>query len=275
MTALQARFEVRAGSFELSVDLELAGGVLVLFGPSGAGKSLTVAALAGLVRPHSGRIELAGRLVFDSEQRLHVPARRRRVGYVPQHNALFPFADVAANVAFGLPRAQRRADSPRVRLLLEELELSDLASALPESLSGGERQRVALARALAPAPDLLLLDEPFASIDRDGRRRIRATLAETLERHGTPAVFVTHSEVEALELGDRLVLFERGRTAASGSPAELLAGGAWLEGRVSEAGPGEAGRARVELRDAVVEGPAELLEPGADGRIRLPVGPAD
>ncbi|HZS42345.1 MAG TPA: ATP-binding cassette domain-containing protein [Polyangia bacterium] len=274
--AVEARFTVEVGvngsHFKLESELALERGVLVLFGPSGAGKSLTLQALAGLVRPSRGTIRVHGQLLFDGERRLDVPAHKRAIGYVPQHHSLFPFCDVAENVAFGLPRAQRRRDNPEVRALLDELGLAHLASSRPASLSGGERQRVALARALAVRPRLLLLDEPFASIDQDGRVQLRKILRETLARRDTPAVFVTHDPAEALALGDSLVRFERGRSTVAGEPASLLRRGqpVIVSGELS--GPprplGE-GRAEVTLRDATVDAPAELLEQGETSGLRL------
>ncbi len=223
--AIVADFVVEVGGrkdrFRLTVALELDEGVLVLFGPSGSGKSLTVQALVGVVRPASGRIVVRGRTLYD-DRGGWVPPHRRHIGYVPQHHSLFPFCDVYDNIAFGLPAAERRGTSPIVEQLIEELDLGHLRHARPVNLSGGERQRVALARALAVRPELLLLDEPFASIDVDGRAEVRETLQRTLAHHGTPAVFITHDRDEARALADRVVLFERGRTAASGSP-ELLA----------------------------------------------------
>ena len=199
MPLLDASFVLSAGNFSLTAELRLAEGVLILFGPSGAGKSLTVSALAGLVRPERGHIHLDGRPLYDSQAAIDVPTRDRHVGFVPQHHSLFPFLNVAENVAFGLPKARRRPDEPRVLELLKELELDHLASSRPGSLSGGERQRVAFARALAVDPKVLLLDEPFASIDRDGRRRVRAVLSRVLRSHKIPAVLVTHDPSEALE----------------------------------------------------------------------------
>ena len=274
--AVDASFEVLVGGrrrpFRLAVELRLDQGVLVLFGPSGSGKSLTLQALAGLIRPTRGRIVIGGRPLYDGEARVWVPPHRRRVGYVPQHHVLFPFRDVADNVAFGLPRRERRRDNPRVVALLDEVGLAHLAAAEPASLSGGERQRVALARALIVRPDVLLLDEPLASIDPAGRAELRAVVVQTLRRHGTPAVFVTHSRREALRVGDRAVLYERGRTAACGTPAELLVSDApmHLSGRLAgSAGEEEDGRVRVELAQAVLTGPRDLLQPTADGSLDL------
>ena len=167
---------------------------------------------------------------------------------------------MAENVAFGLPR-ERRRDDPTVAALMEELELTHLAQARPASLSGGERQRVAVARALAVEPDLLLLDEPFASIDRAGRRRARAVVARVLEAHGTPAVLVTHDAAEALELGTRVVLYERGRTTRSGTPSEVLPSTVRLTATLGPDGT---------LEGARLEGDVARLEGDVDVTFTLP-----
>ncbi|MCO4771505.1 MAG: ATP-binding cassette domain-containing protein [Deltaproteobacteria bacterium] len=273
MALLDADFTLHVGGFDLAVTLQLESGVLVLFGPSGAGKSLTVSALAGLVTPSSGRIRLGGETLFDRAASVDVPTRHRHVGYVPQHHSLFPFCSVAENVAFGLPRERRRRDDPRVVELLEELELTHLADARPGSLSGGERQRVAFARALAVQPQLLLLDEPFASIDRAGRARVRSVLRRVLRRHRTPAVLVTHDPAEALELGDHLVRFERGRTIDAGTPEALLRQPEIvLHGRLETGADGA-----QHLHDVRVKAPAGALVAGPDGQVtlRVPVPPPD
>lgn len=255
--------------FTVTAELSLSRGVLVLFGPSGAGKSLTVQVLAGLIRPARGRLVVRGEPLYDSERRVFVPPHRRSVGYVPQHHALFQHLSVEQNVAFGLPWRERRRRSPRIAALLEELGLSQLAGARPASLSGGERQRVALARALAVQPRLLLLDEPFASIDLQGRAALRRSVREVLRHHGIPAVFVTHDPEDAMALGDSMVRFERGRTTVTGAPAALLGRDQPVLLRGAPAGPpvqlGE-GRVRLELAAASVEGPAELLAGEEEGR---------
>ncbi|MFT3769505.1 MAG: ATP-binding cassette domain-containing protein [Minicystis sp.] len=262
--ALDARFAIAVGggerAFRVEAELLLDSGVLVLFGPSGVGKTLTLQALAGLLNPTSGHIRVGGEPLFDAARGIRVPAHERRVGLVPQQHALFPFLDVAGNVAFGLPRRERRG--ARVTALLEELGLARLASARPSSLSGGERQRVALARALAVEPRLLLLDEPFASIDRGGRAALGRMVREVIDRRGVPAVLVTHDPEEAIAIGDRLVRFERGRTTVSGAPRALLGRGervtitGAIDGAIEPAGEG---RARARLREAVIEGPAEVV----------------
>lgn len=225
--AIEAALSLEVGDatsrFSLEVNLSHRAGILVLFGPSGSGKSLTLECLVGLIRPARGRVVVRGHTLVDTDARIEVPAHQRRIGYVPQHHSLFPFCSVRENVAFGLPRAERHArTSPVVDELIEELGLSALRDARPDRLSGGERQRVALARALAVRPRLLVLDEPFASLDLDGRAEIGRTVRRTLARHDTPAVFVTHDPVEAVQMGDWLVRFERGRSVEAGEPAALL-----------------------------------------------------
>ncbi len=276
--ALSAQLTVIAGkgseAFTVTSELTLDRGLLVLFGPSGAGKSLTLQALAGLIPPARGRILVQGEALYDAERRISVPAQHRRIGYVPQLHSLFPFLDVTENVAFGLPRRERRRDNPRVLSMLEELGLARLARARPISLSGGERQRVALARALIVEPRLLLLDEPFASIDQPGRAALRAALRAAIDRRGMPAVLVTHDADEALSLGDRLVRFERGRSTVSGAPAELLGRGKAISVAGEAQGEAEsldAGRARLRLREAVIEGPAMMFEGITAGAVKLSI----
>ena len=222
---IDADFRVSVGRgrtrFDLTAQLELDRGVLVLFGPSGSGKSLTLQTVVGLVRPAKGRLVGDGEALFDTDNDTWVPAHRRQIGYVPQHHALFPFCNVEANIAFGLPRAERNKPGV-VDGLIEELGLGDLRGAMPQRLSGGERQRVALARALAVKPRMLVLDEPFASIDQTGRAELREALLNTLDSREVPALFVTHDPMEAIAVGDRLVRFEVGKSCECGDPREIL-----------------------------------------------------
>lgn len=271
--ALEAELTLDVGGFAVHAELRLQEGVLVFFGPSGAGKSLTLRAIAGLVRPKAGFIRVRGETLFDSARGVDVPSHLRRIGYVPQHHSLLPFRDVSANVAFGLPRAERKGDSAEVRALLEELGLAHLAHAMPPRLSGGERQRVALARALAVRPRLLLLDEPFASLDLEGRRRLREVVKETLRRHETPAAFVTHDPEEALTVGTQVVRFERGRTTETGVPALLLSAHAPLElslGAEAVLRVREDGECELVIGGLKLTGPREHLEAlQREGRLSL------
>lgn len=223
---LDARFSVKldsgARSFRLESSFTLEHGVLALYGPSGSGKSTVLKTLAGIVRPDSGHIRIADRTVYDSDRKVATPAHLRSIGYVPQQRSLLPFLNIWDNVVFGLDRRARRRNNAKILALLEELGLADLALAMPATLSGGEAQKVALARALAVEPGLLLLDEPFASVDHGSRKRLLARLRATLEARPVPAVFVTHDPNEVRMVADQVVLIETGRTLGQGSVSAML-----------------------------------------------------
>ena len=196
-----------------------AGELLTLLGPSGCGKTTTLRLIAGLDRPDSGTIRIAGREMTDP----FVPPERRGVGLVFQDYALFPHLSVLGNVLFGLrhlPRAQRR---PRARETLALVGLTIFETRMPHQLSGGQQQRVALARALAPRPALLLLDEPFSNLDAQLRHSTRQEVRSILRQSGTTAILVTHDQEEALAFSDRLVLMRGGRAEQTGTPQEVYA----------------------------------------------------
>jgi molybdate transport system ATP-binding protein len=212
----------RLAGFSLDVGWSTEDGVVVLFGPSGAGKTLTLHALAGLVRPDTGRIVVDGTVFFDSRAGIDLAPQRRRVGYVFQGYALFPHLSVAENLGFGLrhrPRGERQA---RVAAMAERLGLSDRMDRRPSELSGGERQRVALGRALAIDPALLLLDEPLSALDQPLRRTLRDELRAILRECGAAAVVVTHDVAEAYRLGDRVIVYDAGRVVQAAPRSELL-----------------------------------------------------
>jgi iron(III) transport system ATP-binding protein len=186
-----------------------AGEVLGLVGPSGSGKSTLLRLIAGIDRPWGGVIRVAGEEVASPA--VFVPAERRRVGMVFQDYALFPHLTVAANVAFGLRGLPRRQADEVVRTLLERVHLSRYAASYPHTLSGGERQRVALARALAPTPRVLLMDEPFSSLDADLRERVRRDTVDLLRDLHTTTIVVTHDLKEAVQMTDRVAVLRAGR----------------------------------------------------------------
>jgi iron(III) transport system ATP-binding protein len=201
---------------DLTFSLE-AGHILALLGPSGCGKTTTLRLIAGFEVPDAGEIAIGGRLVARAGDG-GVPPEERGVGVVFQDYALFPHLTVEANVAFGvarLPRAERRA---RVARMLELVGLSDLGARYPHELSGGQQQRVATARALAPAPTLLLLDEPFSNLDADLRAQMRDEVQKILRTTGTTAVFVTHDQEEAFTIADVVGVLNHGRLEQLGSP---------------------------------------------------------
>ncbi|WP_213955607.1 ATP-binding cassette domain-containing protein [Variovorax sp. dw_954] len=174
-----------------------------LLGPSGAGKSTVLLAMAGLVPGAKGHVRLNGTTLLDTAAHVDLPARERRIGFVFQDYALFPHMTVMQNIMFGMHRlgsAASPATTARIEELLHQFGLEQLASAYPRHLSGGQKQRVALARAVAPNPRLLLLDEPLSALDTQLRTRLRAELAEMLDRVQVPTLVVTHDphDVEAL-----------------------------------------------------------------------------
>ena len=194
------------------VTLGLAAGQIgVLIGPSGCGKTTLLRAVAGLEPLGEGRVLIDGQVLGDAAAGVQVAPEARRIGMVFQDYALFPHLNVSANVAFGvqqLPRAQRKA---RVQEMLDLVGLGDVAQRAPHQLSGGQQQRIALARALAPQPQLLLLDEPFSSLDADLRETLAQELRGILKDSGTTALFVTHDQLEAFALGDVIGVMHRGR----------------------------------------------------------------
>ena len=192
------------------VNLGLAAGQIgVLIGPSGCGKSTLLRAVAGLEPAKAGEIRLQDRLV--SGPSVHVDAGARRVGMVFQDYALFPHLSVERNVAFGIEHLGRRERADRVREVLALVGLQGQEQRMPHELSGGQQQRVALARAMAPQPSLLLLDEPFSSLDVDLRERLAHELRQILKSAGATALFVTHDQLEAFAIGDLIGVMCEGR----------------------------------------------------------------
>jgi molybdate transport system ATP-binding protein len=222
MARLQVEIVKALPGFTLDVAWTAGDGVAALFGPSGAGKSLTLQCLAGLVRPDRGRIEVDGRVLFDSAAGIEVPPQDRRVGFVFQGYALFPHLTVAGNVGFGLRGRPRDERARRTAEVVARLGLGGLEHRLPRELSGGQRQRVALGRALAIDPALLLLDEPLSALDLPRRQALRDELGALLAELGTAAVLVTHDFTEAYRLGDRIVVYDAGRVVQAAPRSELL-----------------------------------------------------
>jgi iron(III) transport system ATP-binding protein len=213
IVGVDKRFGERLAVDGVSLDLRV-GEMLTILGPSGCGKTTLLRLIAGLELPDAGSIEIAGRRVAGPGA--SVPPERRRVGMVFQDHALFPHLTVAANVGYGL-----RSDPDRGVRVVELLELVGLAGEadrMPYELSGGMAQRVALARALAPRPDVVLLDEPFSSLDAALRTQLRGDVREILRASGTSAILVTHDQDEALTLGDRMAVMVRGRIEQLDTP---------------------------------------------------------
>lgn len=216
--------------FSLAVDATLDAPVTALFGPSGAGKTTLLELIAGLRRPAAGRIRLHGRVLTDTRERLDLPARARRVGYVPQDGALFPHLCARRNLLYGANRVAHRApgaspdspSGPAFERVVAVLELQAHLDRGVDVLSGGERQRVALGRALLANPSLLLLDEPLSGLDAELKRRILPYLRAVRDEFRVPILYVTHHPDEVVALCDDVLLLDRGRVARQGTPAALF-----------------------------------------------------
>jgi molybdate transport system ATP-binding protein len=216
--AIQKRFE----GFSLDVAFVTDHSFVILFGPSGSGKSLTLQALAGAIQPDHGRIVIDNSIIYDHAQRILLPPQTRRIGYVPQHYALFPHLTVEKNIAFGLSQMSRSGQKQRVKELLDLFSLQGLAHRRPHELSGGQQQRVALARALAVQPRLLLLDEPFAALDAPLRTSLRQELLQLQERLALKIVLVSHDHADAFALGQQIIVYNNGRVIQQGARDDIF-----------------------------------------------------
>lgn len=200
-----------------NADLDVPVGTLMaVLGPSGCGKTTLLRMIAGFERPDAGSVAVGGHTLVD--HRTFVAPEKRRLGLVPQEGALFPHLSVARNIAFGLPRGESAA---RVAELLDLVGLPGIGTRMPHELSGGQQQRVALARALAPRPEVVLLDEPFAALDAGMRAEVRAEVRSVLRAAGATAVLVTHDQEEALSTADRVAVMAKGRVAQTAAPEDL------------------------------------------------------
>jgi molybdate transport system ATP-binding protein len=280
--------------FRLDVELQVPVGVTALFGPSGSGKSTLLRCLAGLLRPTHGRIELGGRVLFSSVDRIDLPPESRRLGYVPQEGLLFPHLSLRRNIYYGLARdgdaapaeARRRAEE-----LIDLLGLRPLLDRRPAEVSYGEAQRAALLRALVIGPQALLMDEPLSALDRALKARALSDLREMKSRPSLriPVLYVTHDAAEVLALADRVLLIHDGRIVGEGGPelaihppggfagggADNLITGRLLPGPRGDAGFSVAwGAYRLKV-SGQVPGAAEGLSPSGGERVTLAFGPTE
>lgn len=223
VSGLIVDIQKQLAGFELSVSFTADAQPLGLLGGSGAGKSMILRCLAGIETPTRGRIILNDRILFDSEQRINVPSRDRRIGFVVQNYALFPHLTVAENIAFGLPKG---LSAGSIRVKVEEqllaMQLQGLGDRYPHQLSGGQQQRVALARALASQPEALLLDEPFSALDTHLRSQLELQMTATLADYSGATLFVTHNMEEAYRVCPNLLILEHGKAVQFDSKQEIF-----------------------------------------------------
>jgi molybdate transport system ATP-binding protein len=268
------RHDIHPG-LRIDATVRLGTEVGVLFGRSGAGKTTLLRLIAGLDRARSGLVRLGDVTILDTmgrngRARVNVPLRHRRIGMIFQDDLLFPHLSVASNVRFGLAGLDRAEADARAAEVAGLCGIEALLDRRPETLSGGERQRVGLARALAPRPSLLLCDEPVSALDLGARFALLSLLRSLPSRTGVSVLVVTHSPAEAVAVGDRLFLLDRGRIIDEGGPLEVLARSSEpqaieglqnvLSGRVARHEPG--------LGETVLalDGGPELVVPLAPGR---------
>lgn len=220
--SLEVALKHRLGDFVLDVVFATKGRVTALFGPSGAGKSRIIASVAGLMRPREGRIVVGGRVLTETP-RLFVPPEARRLAVVFQDSRLFPHMSVDDNLKFGWRRAATKADAASIAHVIDLLGLDGLLQRYPRDLSGGEKARVALGRALLASPEMLLLDEPLASLDAARRDEILPYLERLARETALPMLYVSHQVDEVARLADEIVVIENGRVRLQGPVFELLA----------------------------------------------------
>jgi molybdate transport system ATP-binding protein len=217
MTEIIAQFKLDYGRFKLDVDLRLpSSGITVLFGHSGSGKTTLLRCIAGLQHAPQGFLSINGTTWQDSNNKLFLPTHKRSLGYVFQEANLFAHLTVLDNLAYGLKRIGQKPDSDKFKQIVELLGIAHLMERLPERLSGGERQRVAIARALVLNPDVLLMDEPLASLDFKRKQEILPFLTRLHNELNIPVLYVTHSQQEVAQLADYLVVLDSGKVQAAG-----------------------------------------------------------
>ncbi len=219
--SIEVSITKRFKGFCLDTAFSTEGGCLGILGASGCGKSMTLKCLAGIETPDEGRIKVNGRLLFDSQKRINLPPRQRRVGYLFQNYALFPHMTVGQNIACGMD-GRKEEKSPKIRSWLEYFRLAGMEDRYPDQLSGGQQQRVALARMLVCEPEVLLLDEPFSALDAYLKEQLQLQLFELLQDYGKDAILVTHSRDEVYKLCGELLIMENGRLLDMGKTKAIF-----------------------------------------------------
>ena len=222
--SLQKQLGHKGALFEIDMAFTSNAQRLVLFGPSGAGKTQTLMMMAGLNAPQQGKVVFKDNLLFDSHSGVHLPARQRGLGYVFQDYALFPHLTVRQNIGFALAQGWGNPSptdqDPATGHWMEVFQLQAVADLYPEQLSGGQRQRTALARALVASPRALLLDEPFAAMDRPLRQRLRSELLQLQAELSLPMVLITHDEEDVQAFAQEVIQVDKGRVFSGSNPSD-------------------------------------------------------
>ena len=220
--SLSVDIEKKVGAFHLRCAFEAENETMALLGASGCGKSMTLRCITGILRPDRGKIVLNGRTLFDSEKHIDLPPQERRVGYLFQQYALFPYMTVEKNILAGTREGTRTERRDAVQKIMRTLGLEELAKRLPGQLSGGQQQRTALARILVGKPELLLLDEPFSALDEHIKWKIELELADTLRSFPGGVVFVSHSRDEIYRFCDTVCVLNEGKSDPKETVADLF-----------------------------------------------------
>jgi molybdate transport system ATP-binding protein len=229
MNSIHLQIQLNRSAFMLDVDLQLPGqGITAIFGASGSGKTTLLRAVAGLEKNQQGRIQIGAHIWQDTQQGIDLPTWQRPLGYVFQESSLLPHLTVSDNLNFGLKRALKTSGNAQpdaakaLQASIELLGIGNLLQRMPDQLSGGERQRVAIARAIAMQPQLLLMDEPLASLDAARRQEIFPWLSKLRDELKMPMLYVTHSADEVARLADHLVVLDKGNVKAQGPVSTVL-----------------------------------------------------
>ncbi len=286
LPVLSFRLVRRAGGFTLDASGDIGPGITALFGRSGSGKTTTLECISGLRKPDEGEVVLNGQTLFSSAEGINLPPEKRGVGYIFQDGALFPHMTALGNIRYGAYHRPARPTQHTVNVdeVVNLLRLGPLLNRRPAQLSAGERQRVALARALAASPEVLLLDEPMASLDAALRGVVTSYLKRVRRELGVPMLYVSHSITEVLALADRVLLIEDGRVVAFDRPSRVLLqshAGFWqeagaldnlLDGVVIEPSP-QSGTGRVRVGDVSLFAPVGARQAGE--KVTVSVGAAE
>ncbi len=222
MMGISVHIRKELGSFDLNINFDESSKRIGILGASGSGKSMTLKGIAGIVHPESGLIQLDGRTLFDSKQKVDLKPQQRRVGYLFQNYALFPTMTVEQNIAAGL-KGSRAENVVRTQEMIRKFQLEGLERRLPSQLSGGQQQRVALARIMAYQPDVILLDEPFSALDSYLKDHMQEELIEMLRDYEGTVIMVSHSRDEIYRFSERLLIIDQGEIIEHGDTKEIFA----------------------------------------------------